>query len=305
MYLLRGALASLGGFFLAYFALSAVLVLVWKLWGERRATRHATVLYAIRILPMAFALAFVAGLTVPSFLRFEPRAAGEPISGEAFLFALAGALVLTYGFIRSTVAWLKTSKLVSCLLRQSSKLEPRSGVRSFELKDGNPLFFVAGVWRPSLLVSSGAVALLDKDEIEVAIRHELAHARRRDNLKKLFLRFCTFPFLETLEREWVNASEIEADDAAVRDEREALALASALVKMVRGHCVEIPDLVMTFVASETPVGARIERLLCWKPAPPRNCWPIWIAVVPAVCAVLFNYIWALSQAHSLTELLIR
>lgn len=48
--------------------------------------------------------------------------------------------------------------------------------------------FCAGLWRPRLYVSVGAVAGLARDELEAVLAHEDAHARRRDPLRGLVRR---------------------------------------------------------------------------------------------------------------------
>jgi len=61
----------------------------------------------------------------------------------------------------------------------------------------------------------------------------MAHAHRRDNLKKLLFRFCAFPGMSRLEAAWCEAEEMAADDAAVASVGDALDLASALIKLSR------------------------------------------------------------------------
>ena len=65
------------------------------------------------------------------------------------------------------------------------------------------------------------------------MNHEIAHVRRRDNLKKLLLRFVAFPRMAGLEAAWIEATEMAADDAAVLNASEALDLAAALLKLSR------------------------------------------------------------------------
>jgi Zn-dependent protease with chaperone function len=183
-------------------------------------------------------------------------------------------------------------------------------VPSFQTSGTAPLLAVAGLGRPKLLVSDAAARMLDAAELEVAIRHELAHVRHRDNLKKLVLRFCAFPSLPTLERAWLQAAEMDADDEAVRDERSALDLASALIKASRfSPRVSAPELAMDLV-SHAPgaVPARVDRLLAWKPRVPPS--PRWLPIaLPAALATAMvaglTYMWALARVHQMTELLLR
>ena len=44
-----------------------------------------------------------------------------------------------------------------------------------------------------MLLSGAAELVLTTNELQTALNHEIAHVRRRDNLKKLLLRFVAFP----------------------------------------------------------------------------------------------------------------
>jgi Zn-dependent protease with chaperone function len=67
--------------------------------------------------------------------------------------------------------------------------------------------------------------------LQTALNHEVAHVSRRDNLKKLLLRFVAFPGMSGLETAWLEATEMAADDAAVSTAGDALDLAAALIKL--------------------------------------------------------------------------
>ena len=87
--------------------------------------------------------------------------------------------------------------------------------------------------------------------------------RRRDNLKKLVLRFVAFPGMSGLEQAWLEATEMSADDAAVATEAEALDLAAALIKLSRIASAEAPaDLTAALVhLPGSLMNARVERLI--------------------------------------------
>src|SRR3989304_5301491 len=53
------------------------------------------------------------------------------------------------------------------------------------VSDPEPYALTAGFWRPAIFLSTGMTALLEGDELEAVLRHELAHVRRRDPLKAL------------------------------------------------------------------------------------------------------------------------
>lgn len=51
------------------------------------------------------------------------------------------------------------------------------------LADDRPRAFCAGLLRPQVCVSSGAIALLDEHALQMVLLHERHHARRRDPLR--------------------------------------------------------------------------------------------------------------------------
>jgi hypothetical protein len=266
------------------------------------------VLYAIRLLPLIGAVGLVGFVTVPSFLYLEPRSAAEAISGSALAIATGGVAVVAAGIFNSLIAWFNTVKFTSGCLMHSRLLSTSGELPVHEIPDLVPALLVAGVCRPKLLVSTGAVRLLDQKEIQAAIRHELGHLKQRDNLKKLLLRFCAFPLLAPLEQQWLRAAEIAADDAAAPDEGSSLDLASALVKIARAHTrIAPPELGMTLVPEAgTCVAIRIERLLSGRR--PRSRWmPFlgWSSLTSVVLAAILGHTWILAQMHEFTELLVR
>ncbi len=93
----------------------------------------------------------------------------------------------------------------------------------------------AGLLRPRLLVSAGALAQLDDAELRVAIAHERAHIRRGHRWALLHAEVCRvlarpLPGTARAVRELRLHIERDADRSAVRDRPERLALASAIVK---------------------------------------------------------------------------
>jgi len=310
MYFIRGGIIALGVFFLVYVALSLLVGVGWRALRRDRRRVSSAMAYGLRILPLAAALVVVAAFTVPSFLRFEPRWDDEPMGSAVLALASAGAVILIFGIINALLAWMRTSRSVSSWTSDSRTLELEATVPAFQTPESAPLLAVAGLCRPKLLVSGCARRLLDPGELDVAIRHELAHVRSRDNLKKLLLRASAFPFLGALERAWLEAAEINADDEAVTDERSALDLASALLKASRlsPHILG-PELAMDLVSGAPgAVAARVERLLSWTPRVRRQRRLLPIAVPAAVVAVMaagLAYTWVLARVHQFTEFLVR
>lgn len=101
------------------------------------------------------------------------------------------------------------------------------------IEDERPRAFCAGLVRPRVYVSSGALALLDDGALRAVLAHELAHARRRDPLRlacgRVLARALGFvPGLGELHRHQVALAELSADECAIAaapENRAALARA--------------------------------------------------------------------------------
>jgi hypothetical protein len=101
------------------------------------------------------------------------------------------------------------------------------------IQDERPRAFCAGLLRPHVYVSTGAVALLDDGALRAVLEHELAHARRRDPLRLACGRVLTgalrfVPGLGELHRRQQALAELSADECAIAaapENRSALARA--------------------------------------------------------------------------------
>jgi Zn-dependent protease with chaperone function len=285
MYWLRCAIVALVVFAIAYVSLSATLALLWQAFHRRLRALSADALFLLRISPLVAAYTFVTLLTVPSFLTYEPLTMKEGIRTGAMIGAAIAIALLAVGVMRSFRAWRKTARLIAACT-ESAK----------------PAVFVAGFWRGRLMISESARQLLNEEQLAAAARHESAHVDSRDNVKQLLLRFCAFPLLGSLDRAWLHAAEMAADDAAAFDERSALDLASALATVAQTS-MAVPELGMSLVPETAPLAARIERLLAWKPGTRRGNSALAIAFVASMCVAMMNATALLHHAHEFTELL--
>jgi Zn-dependent protease with chaperone function len=101
-----------------------------------------------------------------------------------------------------------------------------------------PVLFCTGVRRHAIVISRGAVRLLDREELRAALAHELAHLARRDpgaSWVLMALRALLFfnPAFQVLSRAIAKDAEWLADDEAARACGDRLALASGLLKLHR------------------------------------------------------------------------
>jgi hypothetical protein len=310
MFALRGIAVSLTFFVLFYCLLSALVAVGWRSlrWLDTSERTLVALLFGLRVLPLAAALIVTLGFVVPSFQLLEPRSIDEGTGATPLVLGICALTLLFFGCWRVIAALMATSRMVARWSQGAGTLANAQTVTVLSTRDAPPLT-LAGVCKPIVLVSESTVALLNQDELRVALEHERSHLRSRDNLKKLVFRFCPFPSMHKLEIAWSQSSELTADDAAVSSLDDAVALASALVKLSRLVPVET-SLVCTVGFVTGSISVRVSRLLAWeevgKSLRPRT--RPWYLIAPAAVTVLFvlaTYGTALALTHEATEWLVR
>jgi hypothetical protein len=316
MFAARGIAVSFSMFFLLYGGLSVAVGTLWaRVWlhSERYPARHcADLLFAIRMLPLAISLAVTLALTVPSFVLLEPHAIREPVGDIPVVLGLCGLVLVLLGILNVTAAVWAASRTIATWVGDGLLVKGGSSVPVLRISRVVPALTAAGIFRPVVLISHTVESVLNQNELQSALRHEMAHVRRRDNLKKLLLRFVVFPGMAALEVAWLQATEMAADDAAVSTASEALDLAAALIKLSGlATLPSAPDIATTLVhAPLASVNARIERLIAWngqqkKPALAISLLYAACVMVTTVAAVAVTYSQALQRVHTATEWLVR
>ncbi|MGE5813294.1 MAG: hypothetical protein ACM36C_02300, partial [Acidobacteriota bacterium] len=172
-----------------------------------------------------------------------------------------------------------------------------------------------GLVKPRLLVSRSVVDGLTPEEFERAGAPELAHHRARDTAKRRLLAFAPDLVSRTslareLEYDWKHSAEVEADADAARTEKQAVALASALVKVARlSEGKPRLDTGRAAFHDGAPVAHRV-RALCERETftpPPRHGFRILFgttAVVLTIAGVLNTTASFLTTIHRITESLV-
>jgi hypothetical protein len=223
MFALRGAIVSLAVFAIVYCALSVAVLFIWRrvyVWTRRLAPRHVeNSLFALRMLPFAGAVLVTLAFTVPSFILLEPRSIHEPIDAELLALAACGVALQVYGLANAVSALRKASRAIAAWMLAATPLEVESSIPVLRVSEPAPAMLAGGIVNPRVLVSGAAEFVLTGNEMQAALNHEVAHVRRRDNLKKLVFRCVSFPGMRHLETAWFEAAEMAADDAAVCLER--------------------------------------------------------------------------------------
>jgi hypothetical protein len=163
-----------------------------------------------------------------------PCAPHHQVLGHAL--AAAGGLALALSVLWALWRVVQATVAVRRLVRTALGRGPEGSV----IVGGDDVVLaVAGLARPRLVVSAGALARLDDAELAAAIAHERAHIRRRHRFVLLFAELCRvlgrpLPGTAHAVRELRFHIERDADRFAVRGRADRLALASAICKAATG-----------------------------------------------------------------------
>ena len=109
-----------------------------------------------------------------------------------------------------------------------------AGITARMFSDSRPQAFCAGLLRPRIYLSTGALNILDCHELDAVLAHEAHHAAQRDPLRILLahvLRDALFflPIMRHVADRYCALAEIAADEAAVRHCGDGAGLASAML----------------------------------------------------------------------------
>lgn len=313
MYTLRAIAATLSILAVSYVLFSALVAALWRpmarKFSRRSSVAFAQFLYLVRITPLAGAVVAALCFELPSFLVLEPKVVNEPLAVVPVSLS-----VLSIGFAvivlwRTAAACRHTSDLCESWTTGSYTVHGQQKMPVYETNASGPPVAVVGVRAPRLLLSPGLKTILEQGELERALAHETAHVRHRDNLRKLLLLLCRFPGMWALDQAWAEATEFAADERAVSSKREALDLASALVKIsaLSANAAEPQVFVTHFVSNSASTARRVQKLAEWKkePVEPHVLLYLVLGIAASVSALILCYGGILTRLHSFTEVLFR
>lgn len=294
---------------------------VTRCLGEEELLRFPGALFALRVLPCAFALLVTTALALPSFLLLEPGNTTEVISLRLVVLALMGAAFFLLAVVRLIGVVGATRKATRRWMASASRLNLPGLAATVYLVDGETgLFAVTGIFRTRIFVGREIFQALSQDEFIAAVQHERAHVQAFDNVRQLIMKI-TRPLLfdgleKRIERLWTISAELAADHAALRSGVSALDLASALVRVARlAHSQTTPaaQLAASHLIPQDSHGAialRVSRLSAriqndeTGPAPINV--PLWPATILAlVLAYAFFLRSLLPAAHKAIEIIVR
>jgi Zn-dependent protease with chaperone function len=303
----RGVLVSLAFFATVYCPLSLLTLLAWWTAKRIRVATHAgsaNLAFGLRIFPFALSVVVTLFFTFPSFWLLERASPDE--DAATFVLALCALCILGAGLYRVLKVQARTMHTVQGWLSGKTNID---SARTPELSAsrGAPPLILVGIRRPRVMISDTASALLSDGELHAAVRHEIGHALSWDNLKKVLVSATPFPGMGGLERAWNEAAELAADDRAVTNRREALDLASALIKLSRSFQPLPAPILASELVSGSSINLRVDRLLKWRTAGQhtRHRWPWALPVLlTLIVGIASHYGAALVLTHRLTELLV-
>ncbi|QTD39797.1 M56 family metallopeptidase [Sporosarcina sp. Te-1] len=199
----------------------------------------------------------------------------KAIGFSSLLYVLDGLVIYTLSFSlwRIGSQWIQMAKMKRHfqhykeieLTKKMNQLYKQGKDRIIVLSHPSPTAFTMGFFHPKIIITTGLFHLLDQDELEAVIGHEVYHKENRDPLKVFLLSLGSsvmwyIPIQKWFYHQYKVVQEVLADEFAIRQQETVIHLGSALVKMVRaGKQEKMPFTYVSFAA--TAVDYRIESLL--------------------------------------------
>lgn len=175
-----------------------------------------------------------------------PSKKRTPLVRSLLLLWAAGVI---WGAIRMTFGLLH----IASLRRKSSlcilPMPLRRNLETLEVREsrevGSPV--AIGLWKPCVILPSGACERHSEDELQAVLAHERAHVERSDPLAALVQRvlvslFWWNPVMHILSRRIEECREMACDEMAARQMGDACLVAQALTSFVHAQLTNPPDM---------------------------------------------------------------
>ena len=219
---------------------------------------------------LAAGFSLVTGIGRVSVDRHSPRELDVLGLTLSYPYANAPAIVLVALAAVGALVLAGGGRATARLLAGQRRFQRRLGAMALRQErdvlvfdDPAPQAFCAGLLRPRIYLSSGAVDALDPDALDAVIAHERRHRDRRDPIRVLLATALSealffLPVVSRLRDRFVAVLELDADDAAIA--------------VAGGNPAALASAMVVFDASASPAGAmgiapeRVDHLL-GRPAP--------------------------------------
>jgi beta-lactamase regulating signal transducer with metallopeptidase domain len=127
---------------------------------------------------------------------------------------------------------------------------------------------LSGVWRPTLTISQEVRSQLTAAELEAVLLHELAHAKRHDNLSSALVHIlvCLFwfhPLLWWIERQLLRERELACDELVVRHSARREEYVKGILKVCQFHLRGAVAAACGITGSD--LKTRLEAIMSFQP----------------------------------------
>jgi Zn-dependent protease with chaperone function len=230
----------------------------------RALTALFTALFVLLYLPRSGIFQLVSHLcwhTVLPFLATHLGLSGHDL-GDAALIAPSFVLAASVLSVLFGV-WRAARRVRQLLVRHAIGEGPGESVI---LNDGDVVVAAAGLRRPRVVISAGALVAFDDEELAASLEHERGHISRRHRFVIVAAQLCRalgrfLPGTRVAMRELRFHLERDADGYAVRRRHEPAVLASAICKAAEANLLAAPALAL----GRGAVERRVEALLDERP----------------------------------------
>jgi Zn-dependent protease with chaperone function len=197
-------------------------------------------------------LSLVVCFALTATYEYQPDLAVRTALGITLLLAILGGLPLSFLLRKYSPRvllrnWKELTLPGTDMAARFARVRSKVGVEDAELRISKaklPVSFVAEVNRPVVVISEKLIALLNVEEVEAVMAHELAHVKNSDtSLKALVTAYKTAlpqdPIIRLIEAAFHREREMCADETAVEATEKPLSLASALLKIHRASAKHV------------------------------------------------------------------
>jgi hypothetical protein len=172
------------------------------------------------------------------------------------------AFVLAFSLISVALGVIRAARSLRIALTRSSL--GRGPGNSLIVSGPDVLLAAAGITRPRVFVSAGALTTLDDEELAAGLDHERAHIARRHRFILVFAEFCRslarfVPGTRTTMRELHYHLERDANHWALARHHDPYALASAICEAAASRATATPGLAR--LSGQGQATRRVDQLI--------------------------------------------